>query len=66
MNDDYSDIIDLPHHVSTQHPPMSMMNRAAQFAPFSALSGLDDAIDQTAKQQMAEILYSEQIDTETV
>ncbi len=33
----YADIIDLPHHVSTKHPQMSMKSRAAQFAPFAAL-----------------------------
>ena len=40
----YADIINLPHHVSKKHPQMSMWNRAAQFAPFAALSGYDDAI----------------------
>ncbi|MCK8621529.1 hypothetical protein [Prevotella sp. E13-27] len=40
----YADIIDLPHHVSKRHPQMSMWNRAAQFAPFAALTGYDDAI----------------------
>ena len=54
MNDDYSDIINLPHHVSTRHPQMSMEARAAQFAPFSALTGFEDAIDDTAKQQVDE------------
>lgn len=34
----YADIINLPHHVSQKHPQMSMHQRAAQFAPFSALS----------------------------
>lgn len=37
-NDNYEDIIHLPHHVSLRHPQMSMYNRAAQFAPFAALS----------------------------
>ena len=46
---DYSDIIDLPHHVSKVHPQMSMMNRAAQFAPFAALNGHQAAIDEAAK-----------------
>ena len=42
--DNYEDIINLPHHVSKRHPQMSMWNRAAQFAPFAALTGYDDAI----------------------
>ena len=40
----YDDIINLPHHVSKRHPQMSMWSRAAQFAPFSALTGYGDAI----------------------
>lgn len=39
MNPKYKDIIDLEHHVSKRHPQMTMMQRAAQFAPFAALSG---------------------------
>ena len=42
--DNYDDIINLPHHVSNRHPQMSMWNRAAQFAPFAALTGYEDAI----------------------
>lgn len=42
----YDDIIDLPHHVSKNHKPMPMLNRAAQFAPFAALSGYSEAIDE--------------------
>ena len=38
----YDDIINLPHHVSKNRTPMSMENRAAQFAPFAALTGSDD------------------------
>ncbi len=45
----YDDIIDLPHHVSQNHPRMSMENRAAQFAPFAALNGHDEAIAETAR-----------------
>ena len=46
---DYSDIIDLPHPVSKRHKPMPMQNRAAQFAPFAALTGYEDAIAETAR-----------------
>jgi len=49
MTDDYSDIIDLPHHVSTVHPPQPMDKRAAQFSPFAALTGYDDAVEETAR-----------------
>ena len=45
----YDDIIKLPHHVSTNHPRMSMHDRAAQFAPFAALVGYDDAVAETAR-----------------
>lgn len=49
IEDKYKDIIHMEHHVSKVHPPMSMYNRAAQFASFSALSGHKEAIDQTAE-----------------
>ena len=45
----YDDIIDLPHHVSENHPPMSRANRAAQFSPFAALTGFGAVIDETAR-----------------
>ncbi|MCI8538246.1 MAG: YolD-like family protein [Oscillospiraceae bacterium] len=44
----YDDIIDLPHHVSDRHPRMPTIDRAAQFAPFAALSGFGDTIEETA------------------
>jgi len=50
----YEDIINLPHHVSEKHPKMSMANRAAQFAPFAALTGYDDAIQATLAQTQQE------------
>ena len=50
MTEDYSDIINLPHHVSRNHPQMPMMARAAQFAPFAALTGYDAVIHETARQ----------------
>lgn len=46
---DYNDIIDLPHHVSSTRPRMSMQERAAQFSPFDALTGYDAAIKETAR-----------------
>ncbi|MBR1513781.1 MAG: hypothetical protein IJ622_05765 [Bacteroidales bacterium] len=49
MTDNYDDIINLPHHVSKSHAQMSMMNRAAQFAPFAALTGHSAAIEETAR-----------------
>ena len=49
QKDQYEDIINLPHHVSDRHPRMSMEDRAAQFAPFAALTGHADAIRQTAR-----------------
>lgn len=45
----YDDIINLPHPVSQRHPQMSMKDRAAQFAPFAALTGHDAAIRETAR-----------------
>lgn len=45
----YDDIIDLPHHVSETHPPMSRVDRAAQFSPFAALTGYDAAVRETAR-----------------
>lgn len=45
----YDDIIMLPHHVSKRHPQMSPLNRAAQFSPFAALTGHEDAIQETAR-----------------
>ncbi|HAS37738.1 MAG TPA: hypothetical protein DCS04_03865 [Ruminococcaceae bacterium] len=45
----YDDIINLPHHVSVKRPQMSRSARAAQFAPFAAITGLDDEIEETAR-----------------
>ena len=46
---DYDDIINLPHHQSKNHPHMSMHDRAAQFAPFAALTGYDDAVKEARR-----------------
>ena len=54
MNSDarkkYGDIIDHPHYVSPDHPQMSLLNRAAQFSPFAALTGYDDLIEEAARE----------------
>ena len=52
----YDDIINLPHHVSKNHPQMSNYNRAAQFAPFAALVGYSEAI------KNSEIKYENRIE----
>ena len=49
MKTPYDDIIRLPHHVSRKHPRMPMRDRAAQFAPFSALTDCGAALDETAR-----------------
>ena len=45
----YDDIINLEHHISKTHKQMSMQNRAAQFAPFVALTGYEEAVKETAR-----------------
>ena len=47
--DNYEDIMNLPHHISKKHPRMKMEERAAQFAPFAALTGYGDAVEETVK-----------------
>ncbi len=50
MKTPYDDIIYLPHHVSRNHPQMPLRERAAQFAPFAALTGYEAAVGETARQ----------------
>ena len=57
----YKDIINLPHHVSNTRKPMSLYNRAAQFAPFAALTGYDDAIKETARLTEERIELSDEL-----
>ena len=45
----YSDIINLPHHVSKNHRPMSIYDRSAQFAPFAALTGYEESISEASR-----------------
>ena len=49
MSNKYDDIINLPHHVSKTRPQMSMLDRAAQFSPFAALTSYDAAIKETGR-----------------
>ena len=49
MSDNYEDIIHLSRPVSKKHIPMSRENRAAQFAPFAALTGHEEALEETAR-----------------
>ncbi len=51
----YDDILYLPHHVSPTRPKMPRADRAAQFAPFAALTGYDAVIDETARRFEEEI-----------
>ena len=50
MKTPYDDIILLPHHVSQNHPQMPLRDRAAQFAPFAALTGYEAAVGEIARQ----------------
>ena len=45
----YDDVINRQHPTSKKHPRMSNMNRAAQFAPFAALTGYEESIEETAR-----------------
>ena len=49
MSNKYDDIINLPHHISKKHPQMTLEARAAQFAPFAALTGYDDEVKETER-----------------
>ena len=54
MSTPYDDIIHLEHPTSKRHPRMSRLDRAAQFAPFAALTGFDGVIDKTADRHLAD------------
>ena len=55
----YDDVIYRQHPTSKKHPRMSRMNRAAQFAPFAALTGYDEAVQETARLTTDKITLSE-------
>lgn len=51
MTGKYDDIIHMEHPISKNHPQMPMINRAAQFAPFAALTGYEEALAETRKKK---------------
>lgn len=55
----YDDIINLPHHQSTVRAHMTLHDRAAQFAPFAALTGYEEAIEETARVTDKKIILDE-------
>ena len=52
----YDDMMDLPNHRSGTHRPLSKQQRAAQFLPFSALSGYEDGIEESHRLTIQKIL----------
>ena len=46
---EYDDIINLSHYKSAKYPHMDLYDRAAQFSPFAALTGFEDAIEETGR-----------------
>ena len=63
MGPPYDDIINMNRPISTKHPPMSLLDRAAQFSPFAALTGQEDAIREKARytNEFVELCGDEQI-----
>lgn len=59
MNDSYEDIINLPHHQSENRPRMSLYDRAAQFAPFAAVTAHRDVIRETERLTESKISLEE-------
>lgn len=49
MTGKYDDMLQLPHHVSASRKPMAITARAAQFAPFAALSGYDAEVQEAGR-----------------
>lgn len=57
----YEDIINLTHHVSKKHKQMSLEARSAQFAPFAALTGYEDVIEETERITKDKIEINEEL-----
>lgn len=51
----YDDIINLPHHISKKHPRMSLEARSAQFAPYAALTGYGEAVNDATNKHLNQI-----------
>ena len=56
----YDDMMELPYQKSTRHPQMTMLDRAAQFSPFAALTGLDATMDEAARRTEERIELDEE------
>lgn len=59
MDKKYEHILNMPHHISPTRPRMSLSRRAAQFAPFAALTGYEALIGETARRTEAAISLDE-------
>lgn len=51
----YDDIINLPHPTSKKHPRMPMLDRAAQFSSFAALTGYEDVLEETKEEAVKRV-----------
>lgn len=63
MSSRYDQIIDMPHHVSKRHARMDRLDRAAQFAPFAALTGYEEVIAETGRLTERRIVLDEDMKT---
>jgi hypothetical protein len=59
MEKKYERILNVPRPVSATHPRMSSDRRAAQFAPFAALTGFDALLTETARPTQGEVVLDE-------
>lgn len=59
MKKNYDDMLDMEHHVSKNHPQMPLEKRAAQFTPFSALTGYEESLMKTKDNYEKNVLESE-------
>ena len=55
----YDDMLDLPHPVTKKHKQMALLDRAAQFAPFAALAGYGEPVEETAQTAYERIVTEE-------